>query len=492
VSSADILVPPADPRPAYDRRVWIKLAIVIVITGLMVALTLRHTERVNGPGYWMWSWRRLPALRLFGGMALAFLPFVVAHLLDARRWIRRPIALALVMLSNLAMQLAAIATQPPNDQQWGLRRLVLIVQNSINTSYYNAAEVLAKRMDAGATYRDWMEVYPGLMDVLMLHAAYKPPGLILYYIGLIRLFGGPGDAPALAGALIIAVLAMAGVAGTYYLIRYFGGSDDDAFCGASFFALTPSLVLFLPQFDQTYPALACALLITWGATLRPGGRRWAVVFGALFALMLFITPMFLMLGVFLAVYTLLHVFDRGGAGFARAAERSLIVVAVIVLLYVLLELATGFDMVTTFRTASARADAYIVYLSRPWPLHTPWDVYDIALGTGWISYPLAALGTLCAWRAGGRTWRNPLFRLVALGLLQIGMAVGVSIFPGENARLMLWAMPMLMIPIGIELARGFPPGARLTVYVCLWLITTVICQNMVFIYMGPELDGVHS
>jgi hypothetical protein len=72
------------------------------------------------------------------------------------------------------------------------------------------------------------------------------------------------------------------------------------------------------------------------------------------------------------------------------------------------------------------------------------------------------------------------------------MAVGVSIFPGENARLMLWAMPMLMIPIGIELARGFPLGARLTVYACLWLVTAVICQNMVFLYMGPELDGPRS
>jgi hypothetical protein len=326
------------------------------------------------------------------------------------------------------------------------------------------------------------------MDTLMLHAAYKPPGLILYYIGLIRLFGGPGDAPALMGGLLIALMAMAGVAATYALIRYFGASDDDAFCGASFFALAPSLVLFLPQFDQVYPALACCLLITWGAALRPGGRLYAILFGAMLALMIFITPMFLMLGVFLAIYTLLHVYDRGGAGLARAVERSVIVLVVIALIYIVLELATGFDMVATFRTATQRADVYIVNLARPWPLHSAWDVYDIALGTGWISFPLALFGAIRAWRVGGR-WRSPIFRLVVLGLLQIGMAVGVSIFPGENARLMLWAMPMLMIPIGIELARGFPPGARLTVYFCLWLTTAVICQNMVFLYMGPELDG---
>ncbi len=476
------------PRPAPGRRVVaVKLAVVVLITGVMVGLIVLHAHRVNGPWYWMWSWRRLPALRLYGSMALAFVPFLVAHVMRDRRRIGTIGALGLVMLSNLALQLAATTAQPPGGL-WGLRRLVMIVQNSVNTSYYSAAEVLVRQMDAGASYRDWMEIYPQLMDVLMLHAAYKPPGLILYYIGMIRLFGGAGDAPALAGGLLIAMMATAGVAATYAMIRYFGASQDDAFCGASFFALTPSLVLFLPQFDQVYPALGCLLLISWGAALRPGGRPYALAFGALFALLMFITAMFLMLGVFLAACTLLHIYDRGLAGLFRAVERSLIVLVTIAVLYLLLELATGFDALATFNAATTRADAYIVNLARPWPLHTAWDIYDVALGTGWISYPLAVLGAVAAWRIGGG-WCSPLFRLVFLGLLQISMAVGVSIFPGENARLMLWAMPMIMIPIGIELARGWPPGARLTVYFCLWLITVTICRNMTFLYMGPELDG---
>jgi hypothetical protein len=48
-----------------------------------------------------------------------------------------------------------------------------------------------------------------------------------------------------------------------------------------------------------------------------------------------------------------------------------------------------------------------------------------------------------------------------------------------------------MAPIGFELSR-WPLRARLTVYVCLWLVTVVICQNMTFLYMGPELDGPRS
>jgi hypothetical protein len=49
-------------------------------------------------------------------------------------------------------------------------------------------------------------------------------------------------------------------------------------------------------------------------------------------------------------------------------------------------------------------------------------------------------------------------------------------------------LPLLMAPIGCELA-GWTPRRRAVVYACLWLITVMICQNMTFIYMGPELDG---
>ena len=229
------------------------------------------------------------------------------------------------------------------------------------------------------------------------------------------------------------------------------------------------------------------MLIAWAKALRIGGRLYAVGFGALFALMLFLTPTFLMFGVFLAVYTLLHIADHGRRGFTRAIERSLIAAATIVLLYFLLFAATGFDPVRTFTTAAARSQAHLVSLIRPWPLHSLWDVLDVALGTGWISAPLVAIGAAHVWRT--QTWREPTFRLVFVGLLQIFMAVAVAVFPGENARLMLPMMPLLMAPIAIELSH-WPTGARLTVYLLLVLITAAICQNMIFLYMGPEIEGV--
>jgi hypothetical protein len=470
----------SEPAPMRSGWRW-KLALVLVLGLTMIVLVIRHTPSVNGPWWWTWPWRRL-SWSIYPLMVGAAVPFFAGHWLYARGRLAARGALALVMLSTLCIQLTAMSMQP-----LGLRRLPAIVQNSVNTSYYNAAEVLVEQMEQeGKSYRDWMEIYPELMDVLMLHAAYKPPGLIFYYIVMIKLFGA-GQGAALAGGLLIALLACASVAATYALIRFFSGMEQAALLGASFFALTPSLVLFLPQFDQAYPVLVCLLLIAWAKALRVGGRPYAVAFGTLFALMLFLTPTFLMLGVFLASYTLLHIADHGRRGLIRAVERSIIVTVTIALLYLLLWAATGFDPLRTFTTAAGRSQAHLVSLMRPWPLHSLFDLLDIALGTGWISVPLAASGAAVVWRMND--WRNPSFRLVYLGLLQVGMAVAVALFPGENARLMLPMMPLLMAPIGIELSQ-WPSGARLTVYLMLVLITAAICQNMIFLYMGIEIEGV--
>jgi hypothetical protein len=109
------------------------------------------------------------------------------------------------------------------------------------------------------------------------------------------------------------------------------------------------------------------------------------------------------------------------------------------------------------------------------------------MGTGWISVPLIAWGAAAAWRSFPP--RSSQRRLVFIGLLQVFMAIAVAVFPGENARLMLPIMPLLMVPIGIELSR-WPARARMVVFALLVLITAAVAQNMVFLYMGQEIDIV--
>src|SRR5438105_3650535 len=93
-----------------------------------------------------------------------------------------------------------------------------------------------------------------------------------------------------ASAFLVDLSAAAGgVAGTYRLLRQFKLSADAAFYGASYFALTPSLVGFLPQADQAHALLGCILLIIWLNAIRRGSRWLAIAFGAMLTCLVIIT-----------------------------------------------------------------------------------------------------------------------------------------------------------------------------------------------------------
>ena len=467
----------------------VKVSLVVALTAAMVALVHAHVPGVNGPDYWNWSWRRLPALPLYATTFLALLPLLAGVTLAERGRIGARAALALMMLATLAMQLAAIRAQPP----YGWDRLTAIVRNPVNTSYYTTATFVKDVPVFGEG--SWLFLFPGLLAdefSIMVHARFKPPGLMMFYYVLIQLFGDTPTA-ALVGGLLIALLATLTVPATYALLRaYTNGDATVALAGAAFVALCPSLVLFLPQFDQLYPALASALLIAWGAALRRGGYAWGVAYGATLALGLFLSYIFLVLGLFLAVLAILHVGERGRRGAWRVLVQAGIALTTVFLLYLLLAAATGFDPIATFRTAATLQESDLVHLGRPFPRHVPYDLLDFALGSGWISFLLAGIYLAREGRGVLRVFgQSAEHRFVFLALLQILTVAAAALLPGEAARLWLPMLPLLMAPVGAELAR-WPLWARLVVYTCLWLITATICQNMTFLYMGPELDGPRS
>jgi hypothetical protein len=468
--------------PALDWSVagW-RLFIVVGVGVAMATLAVFHVRWVNGPWYWEWLWRRL-TWGVYPLVAVASLPAFAAHALYSRGRIGPRGAVALLMLATFAMQMAITVAQPP-----GVGRIVKAVEDPTNTSYYTVAALMdAQERASGLGVSVWLAAYPEIMHTLMLHASYKPPGWTLYYLAWIKVFG-LGPAAATAGAIGVALMASGGVAATYALMRTFALPRDAAVLAAAFFAMTPSLVLFFPQGDQTYPLLGCLMIVAWTIALRRPGRDGmlaAAVFGAMLALGLFFSAVFLMYGVILAVLTILAIADDPTqAGFVRAAERCLIAVVTIGALYLALFFATNFDPIATFQTAAARSQADLVKLQRPWPLHSALDIADIILGTGWISAPLIAWGAWATWRRLG--WRSPVFRLVFLGMLNVLTAVAVAVFPGENARLMLPLTPLLMAPIGIELAR-WPARARTVAFATLVLVTCAIGQNMTFLNVDPN------
>ena len=473
------------------RGVAIKLAVVVAATVTMVVLSEVQVRGVNGPSYWTWSWRKLALWPLLPAMLAAATPFVLAQLAFRRG--RTRLAVALLAVATLALQLAALACQPPV----GLRRLALIVEHPDVTSYWMDASILhAQRGVMPAS--QWIAQYEDLIPLLHRHAKYKPPGLMLYYLMWIALLGS-SDASAVVGGIGVAVVAALAPVACFWMVKVgvrgppgtevdAARVDADAFASASLLAICPSLVLFFPMFDQTYATIGCVVLGLWHLALRLP-RRWhfaAVACGAMLALALFMSYIFLVLGCFIVTAWLLRCADGGGRALWRGVAAGAIALATVGVLYTVLYAATAFNPIATFHSISAEQSKDLVPLVRPFPQHILFDVIDFALGSGWVGALLAVIFVV---HAGRRLFgRDPRMRLALTALIEIAVVAAAALLPGETARLWLILMPLLMTVAGLELS-SWPWRARLGVYACLVVALVAIGRNMTFIYMGPDLDG---
>src|SRR5436309_499623 len=87
------------------RLVRVKLSLVLVVALALAVLLIIHAPFMNGPYYWKWPWRRLIWWRYFPLMALCAAPLFGALFIHGAQRIRTIAAIALVMLSMLAMQI---------------------------------------------------------------------------------------------------------------------------------------------------------------------------------------------------------------------------------------------------------------------------------------------------------------------------------------------------------------------------------------------------
>lgn len=465
-----------------------KLFLILALTLVMATLVVIHVKWVNGPWYWKWSWRRLPWWT-YGVMLAAAVPFAVGQWLYTRGKLKA--ALVSLTLGTFVLQLAALCCQPA-----GFNRLLLLAQNTTNTSYYTDAKILNGQDNISMA--EVLFLYPRFVNEMHVHARYKPPGLILYYTFWIKLLG-PGDSSAWAGGIGVAMLAALAVPAFFWMMRFFGrprskGGDpnrdndnDAAFFAASFLSLSPSLILFCPQFDQTYVTLACVILTTWGMAARDLNWKATIACGVLLAVALFCSYIFLTLGCFIVIYWLFLLIDKNADHWIRAAVNALVVVGVVVLLYAILGAATGFDPIDTFWAIARVQMKELIPLVRPFPEHIFWDLLDFGLGSGgWISYLLVIFYLARTGRAIFN--RSPEHRLVLIALIQVFTVAFAALLPGEVARLWMLMIPLLLTAVGFELAH-WTPKSRWIVFACLWLMLTTIGQNMSFLYMGEELDG---
>jgi hypothetical protein len=466
----------------------LKLILLIVMTAVLAGLILDHVDGMNGPAYWQWQWRVRRGVVPYLLLLIVAVPAFLAQVRFAGRW-----GILLLMATTLGLEIANRGLDLPT---FDLTRITTIIEEPGSIGYFTHAQEMIQR---GQSVRRFLHDYLSLMPTFTLHARNKPPGSILFYVPFLKLAPDENSA-ALAAGLCIALLATLTVPATYWLALELIGSRKAAFQAAACMSLCPGLVLFLPEFDQFYPVYSCALIVLWNKALKTGRSVFAIAFGLLFAFVCFQTFNFLVLGVFLLGLTALRLIPSPGIpgegektvhGLSCVLRQIVLAIGALVLVYALLWLWSGYNPIRTLRTGISLHNMDMPATHRVWPGTIPFDLTDFALGAGWVCALLAiysiwtCLGLIlfCSAITVRRDQTGAAWNCMGLLLLCLAQPVAVAIsgvLAGETARVWLFMLPLLLIPAGAELA-SWPRGSRLTAMACLWLLTALLSQNMVFV-----------
>ncbi|HVT89750.1 MAG TPA: hypothetical protein VHD56_12920 [Tepidisphaeraceae bacterium] len=453
----------------------LKVGLLVSLALVMFALLIVHAPYVNGPvSYWAWGWRRLDALFVYPCIVLAGIPFLAAQFLDLRRCRFRIAAIALLVISSWMIRVAGVMVR---DDPPSMAPLPRLIGNPQATSYFTDAMTLSN-----ISIREWMADYPQRMPNLNLHSQTKPPGPVIYWWVFIKLFGVTQKG-AIIGGLTLGLFGALAIPATYLLLKHLLLDSVAAFCGASFLALSPGFVLFFPMFDSTYILLSCALIGFWSLALRDDRPVWSVMLGATLGLILVITYNILVIGVFMMAVALVTGDWSRSRRMERIAKHATIAAGTTISMLVILRFALGFHPIQTFTAAWTIQRRLLAEHpgERPWPQTIPFDLTDFALGSAWVSYLLAIYYFAGPKRQTVPNDQPPSQWMVAiLAILQLVIVALTGLLPLETARVWNFLLPLLMIPIGLEL-QSWTRKERLIVYGAVLLITAAICQNLTFI-----------
>lgn len=439
-------------RPGRGRM-W---AAVLPALAFAIGLWL-HVPGLNGPEYWQWPWRALDGVRTAGLVGLALVPFLLAHVFRDRGRVGTSGALALVAGSVFLVQGAALGVQ---EEPFSWSRLQQVIEHPLVTGYHSDALSLRGRTGLLAEYH---AVAPGLE----FHSRTKPPGPVFFYMALVRLFGPTTGA--VAGGLFLMALAAAAVPALYWLGRSGGGTEAEAFHGASLAGLAPGLLLFTPSFDAAFPAVTAVLLAVWVGAVDRGRLVWAAVAGLAFAAALFFSYSFLVLGVFLLGYAVLHATRAAVLRLGAAAALAAVV------FYAALYLVSSFDPFAMFE-AALRSQARLASLwRRAYFPPVLLDPLDFAMGAGVPACVLGLLSLATAWRTGERRW----LRIGLLALLQVAAVDLSGLLRVEAARVWLLLLPFVAVPAGRELARA-DGSQKALIYLASATLLVAILRNLTF------------
>ena len=437
----------------------------VAIVGIAFAVGVWfEVSFLNGPWYWKWPWQNLGLLRTAGFCLLAAPPFVAAMVLiedkQRGRW-HVPVTLLLLFDANVMLQIGGMLSHPD-----GFARLEAIVRSAVATSYFTDA------LSIGNVFT-WLANFDPRS--LTEHSMTHPPGPILFYYFWQRM-AGPLDAASLGGAAV-GLLAACGIPVMYSFAGLWRDESNFRLRACALYALSPALVVFLPEFDQVYPILSMAMLIGWAKSLD-GDYRFAALFVGVLVVALLFAYNLLVVGSALVFYSAYFVLARrqGPPAWRRilvlAAVSTLAVIAVFLLIWA----ATGYNAVLAFRHAIGAQAIFSTQMDRPYWFCLIFGPYDFFLGCGMIVLPLLVI---YFYRLRG-AWKEKEGVLSLIGLASLIVIDVSGLLPGETARDWLFMQPFVIVPAALVMG-AFSTMQRLSLFFLQWCTVVVLTCKMAFI-----------
>lgn len=315
--------------------------------------------------------------------------------------------------------------------------------------YYHDA---IKITDAADFFRRHNELQP----TLLMHARTHPPGPVLLVFALWRLVRDPALI-----ALAIAVIAVPLSASFLHRILSIEVQPATAGYATFLFLLLPAVQIY---YLATVDAVIAGLLLGVSYCFVRAGATHLVFCVALLAVALLFTLVSLVIVPVLIGCELLH---------RRSIVRCAIVLCATAIVFVAVDVATGYNVVQTFRTASA--------IENPGGfsgLHAPIDyvvtrIEDVAE----LILFLGPFLTIVLWRAArlsvsSRLSTSATLAAASLALLFLSGAFRV----GETARACAFIYAFLLLPIAVYLQRNENANGARTQLATLVFAQTIVMQ----------------
>ena len=371
--------------------------IVLLVALVMAVLATAHISGVNGPEYWTWPWRRLSVSQWLVMLLLALPSMVMIGLLQRRSW-RPPWLLLVMMLSALSLKLGCVLSQ---SQPIGWNYLRQVTWSRDATSYfYDAARLVSTvkqdKLDTWFWFRDFDQLVRTPPPAgLNMHTITKPAGPLLFYFVIVWHMDYTSVSLVVA-SLALMVLSLSSIPATYWCVKQFTDQVDSGLIAAALVAVSPGFNLFSTKFDPLWIGLGAMTLGAWQLALTRRSGWLSLLLGLLLAMILFVGFQQLTLGLFMALMPAIVLPARPlWQRYWQAVQLGLPAIGIAIGAHVLLALVSGYNSWKVFQAnwyAQGQLLDHPLLSARRAPWTTVGDLYDFALGGGWVVAAVLVMG----------------------------------------------------------------------------------------------------